>query len=269
MNFEHILEHHLMDHRFQHMVLGGIDFGLSTHLVMLWIVCAVTTALLTFAARAQSAPGRVLRGAVEAIMLYIREQMLEPVFHEATDAYLPYFLTLFFFILLCNLIGLIPGANAITANFTITASLALCTFVLVHLAGVRTHGVASHVGHIIPSGLPQPSFSSVKGMLLAPFVMGFLGLIFAIEVVGLVAKCVALAIRLFANIISGHIVSLAFLSLIFIFAEMGRAVGAATVPVAVGLALFVVTLDILVAFLQAYIFTVLTALFVGGAVHPH
>lgn len=269
MNFNHILEHHLMDHRFQHMVIGGIDFGLSTHLVMLWIICAISTAVFSFAARAQSRPGRVLRGAVEAIVLYIREQMLEPVFHEATDSYLPYFLTLFFFILICNLIGLVPGANAITANITITASLALCTFVLVHFAGIKAHGVASHIGHIIPGGLPQPSFSSAKEIAVAPMVIAFRALIFVIEVIGLVAKCVALAIRLFANIISGHIVSLAFLSLIFIFAEMGKAAGTATVPVAVGLALFVVTLDILVAFLQAYIFTVLTALFVGGAVHPH
>lgn len=270
MNFEHILEHHLLDHRFgPNLMVAGINFGLSTHLVMLWIVSALAVLGLAFAAHSQSEAGRVLRGAVEAMVLYIREQMLEPVFHEATDAYLPYFLTLFFFILICNLIGLVPGAHAITANFTVTLSLALCTYVLVHFAGIKEHGAASHVGHIIPSGLPQPSFTSLKGVMIAPFILLFLGLIFAIEVVGLVAKCVALAIRLFANIISGHIVSLAFISLIFIFAGLSKMAGAATAPVAVGLALFVVTLDVLVAFLQAYIFTILTVIFVGAAVHPH
>ena len=253
MNFEHILEHHLLDHRFSHFVVKGIDFGLSEHLVMLWIVCAIATVVLSFAARSESAPGRVLRGAVEAIVLYVRDEMLHSIFHEHTDTYLPYFLTLFFFILTCNLIGLIPGAHAITANITVTASLAVCTFLMIQFAGVKEQGPFSYVKHIVPGGVP---------VALWP-------VLFVIECFGMLAKCFSLCIRLFANIIAGHIVSLAFLSLIFIFAETSKLVGLAVAPAAVGLALFVVTLDILVAFLQAYIFTILTALFVGGAVHPH
>jgi len=253
MNFEHILEHHLLDHRFSHFVVKGIDFGLSEHLVMLWIVCAITTLVLSFAARSESEPARVLRGAVEAIVLYVRDEMLHSIFHEHTDTYLPYFLTLFFFILTCNLIGLVPGAHAITANITVTASLAACTFLMIQFAGVKEQGPFSYVKHIVPGGVP---------VALWP-------VLFVIECFGMLAKCFSLCIRLFANIIAGHIVSLAFLSLIFIFAETSKLVGLAVAPAAVGLALFVVTLDILVAFLQAYIFTILTALFVGGAVHPH
>ena len=94
-------------------------------------------------------------------------------------------------------------------------------------------------------------------------------LIFVIEIVGMGAKCVALCIRLFANILSGHIVSLAFLCMIFIFSQFGRAVGLGVAPLAVGLALFVYALDLLVALIQAYIFTLLTALFVGMAAHSH
>jgi len=253
MNFEHILEHHLLDHRFSHFIVKGIDFGLSEHLVMLWFVCAIATLVLSFAARSESEPGRLLRGAVESIVLYVRDEMLHSIFHEHTDAYLPYFLTLFFFILTCNLVGLVPGAHAITANITVTASLAVCTFLMIQFAGVKEQGPISYVKHIVPGGVP---------VALWP-------VLFVIECFGMLAKCFSLCIRLFANIIAGHIVSLAFLSLIFIFAETSKLVGLAVAPAAVGLALFVVTLDILVAFLQAYIFTILTALFVGGAVHPH
>ena len=253
MNFEHILEHHLMDHRFRHLLLGGVDFGLSAHLVMLWIVCAIVTAALSFAARSRSSAGRVLRGAVEAVALYFRDEVLHSIFHEHTDAYLPYFLTLFFFILTCNLVGLVPGAHAVTANITVTAALAACTFLLIQFAGVKEQGPISYVKHIVPGGVP---------IALWP-------VLFGIEVFGMLAKCISLSIRLFANIIAGHIVSLAFLSLIFIFAEASKAVGLVVAPAAVGLALFVYAMDVLVAFLQAYIFTMLTALFVGGAVHPH
>jgi F-type H+-transporting ATPase subunit a len=249
MNFEHILEHHLMDHRFSHFLFHGIDFGFSTHLIMLWIICAIVTAVLSFAANTNG----VLRGAVEAIVMYLRDEVLHSIFHEHTDTYLPYFLTLFFFILTCNLIGLVPGAHAITANITVTAALATCTFLLIQFAGVKEQGLASYVKHIVPGGVP---------LALWP-------VLFGIECFGMLAKCISLSIRLFANIIAGHIVSLAFLSLIFIFAEASKMVGLAVSPAAVGLALFVYTMDVLVAFLQAYIFTMLTALFVGGAVHPH
>ncbi|MBI3288678.1 MAG: F0F1 ATP synthase subunit A [Elusimicrobia bacterium] len=193
MNFEHILEHHLMDHRFGHFLLGGIDFGLSNHLVMLWVVSALVTAVLSFAARSGSGLGRMLRGAVESIVLYLRDGVLEPIFGHHTGAYLPYFLTLFFFILTCNVVGLIPGAHAITANITITAALACCTFVMIQLAGVLEQGPVSYVVHIVPGGVPAALWP----------------VLFAIEVFGMFAKCISLAIRLFANIIAGHIVSLA------------------------------------------------------------
>lgn len=253
MNFEKILAEELLDHRFSHFIVKGIDFGLSTHLVMLWIVCAIVTAFLTFAAHSQSEAGRIVRGGVEAMALYIRDEILHSIFHEHTDTYLPYFLTLFFFILTCNLIGLVPGAHAITANITVTAALATCTFLLIQFAGVKEQGLFSYIKHIVPGGVP---------LALWP-------VLFAIEVFGMLAKCISLSIRLFANIIAGHIVSLAFLSLIFIFAETSKLVGLGVAPAAVGLALFVYTMDVLVALLQAYIFTMLTALFVGGAVHPH
>jgi F-type H+-transporting ATPase subunit a len=253
MNFEHILEHHLINHHTSHLYFHGIDFGMSPHLMTLWIVSGIVTLLMTFAARSSSSAGVVARGGVEAVVIYLRDDLLHPIFHDATDTYLPYFLTLFFFVFVANMVGLVPSASAITANPSVTGALALCTFGLVHLAGVKEQGPVEYLKHIAPGGLPK--------LLVLP--------LFVIETLGLCAKCLALCIRLFANILSGHVVSLAFLSLIFIFAEMSRPIGLLVSPMAVGLAVFVSLLDILVAVLQAYIFTFLTAIFVGGAVHPH
>lgn len=254
MNFESILEHHLFDHVYFPLAkLGAVSIPVSKHSAVMSAVALLLVVILSYAARAQSGAGRVLRAAVEAVALFIRDKLLYPIFHEATDTYLPYFLTLFFFILTCNLVGLIPGAAAVTGNISVTGALATCTFMLIQFAGVREQGPLQYLLHIAPGGLPW---------WLVP-------IIFVIEIMGLVAKCVALSIRLFANILAGHVVSLAFLSLIFIFAQMAPWIGLSVAPAAVGLALFVYTMDVLVAFLQAYIFTFLTALFVGGAVHPH
>ena len=242
-----------MDHRYSTFMVGPVDLGLTRHLIGLWIAAAIVTAVMTFAARSRSTLAAGLRGGIEPVVLYIRDEMLHPIFHGSTDTYLPYFLTLFFFIWTANMVGLVPQASAVTANISVTAGLAICTFMLVHFAGVKEQGAFEYVKHIVPGGVPW----------------WISWLIFLIEVAGLLAKCVALTIRLFANILAGHVVSLAFLSLIFIFAAMGKFIGLAVAPAAVGLALFVYCLDVLVALLQAYIFTILTALFVGGAVHPH
>jgi F-type H+-transporting ATPase subunit a len=253
-DFEEILAHHLLDHRFFPMLkLGPVTLSMSKHLIIMWIVAAVCTLVLTYAARSQSQAAVLLRAGVEAIVVFIRDELLHPIFHEATDTYLPYFLTLFFFIFTANLIGLVPMSSTITGNITVTASLAICTYFLTHFAGIKEQGLGSYLAHIAPGGLP---------IALVP-------LLFVIESFGLLAKCIALCIRLFANMIAGHIVSLAFISLIFIFGEMKWYIGFGVAPAAVGLALFIYTMDVLVCLLQAFIFTFLTALFVGGAVHPH
>jgi len=253
MNFEPILKHHLLNHSLVPFYVGSVNLGLSQHLIVMWIASALMVLSASIAVRASAGPGILLRSGIESIVLYIRDEMLHPIFHERTDYYLPYFLTLFFFILIANFIGMIPFSSAIMGNISVTLALAVCTFFLIQFAGIKEQGVFSYLKHIVPSGVPW---------WLIPF-------LFVIELMGLCAKCVALCIRLFANILAGHMVSLACLSLIFIFAGMNRYLGLATAPAAVGLTLFVSVLDILVALLQAYIFTILTALFVGFAAHPH
>lgn len=258
MNFETILAHHLVDHKTSHKVIATVaglpvDLGLSPLIRTMWIACGIAIVLLTFAARSESVPARVMRSMFEPLALFVRDEILEPIFGHHAGHYLPYFLTLFFFLLTCNLLGLVPHMSGVTANPWVTAGMAICTFGLIQYAGVKEQGLVSYVVHIVPGGVP---------LVLWP-------LLFVIEVFGMFAKCISLCIRLFANMLAGHVVSLAFICMIFIFAEMGKAAGAGMILPSVGLALFIYTMDVLVSFLQAYIFTFLTALFVGGAVHPH
>lgn len=258
MNFEHILAHHLVDHKTSHKVVATVaglpvDLGLSPLIRTMWIACGVAILALTFAARSESGLAKLMRAMFEPLALFVRDEILEPIFGHHAHFYLPYFLTLFFFILTCNLLGLVPHMSGVTANPWVTAGMAICTFGLIQFAGVKEQGLVSYIVHIVPGGVP---------LVLWP-------LLFVIEVFGMFAKCISLCIRLFANMLAGHVVSLAFLCMIFIFAEMHKAIGAGMILPSVGLALFIYTMDVLVSFLQAYIFTFLTALFVGGAVHPH
>lgn len=258
MNFESILAHHLVDHKTSHKVIATVaglpvDMGLSPLIRTMWIACGIAILALTFAARSESSLARVMRSMFEPLALFVRDEILEPIFGHHAGHYLPYFLTLFFFLLTCNLLGLVPHMKGVTANPWVTAGMAICTFGLIQYAGVKEQGLVSYVVHIVPGGVP---------LVLWP-------LLFVIEVFGMFAKCISLCIRLFANMLAGHVVSLAFLCMIFIFAEMSKAIGTGMIIPSVGLALFIYTMDVLVSFLQAYIFTFLTALFVGGAVHPH
>ncbi len=258
MNFEHILAHHLVDHKTTHKVVATVagipvDLGISPLIRTMWIASAIAVLALTFAARSQSELARVMRSMFEPLALFVRDEILEPIFGHHAGFYLPYFLTLFFFLLTCNLLGLVPHMSGVTANPWVTAGMAICTFGLIQFAGVKEQGAVSYIIHIVPGGVP---------VVLWP-------LLFAIEVFGMFAKCISLCIRLFANMLAGHVVSLAFLCMIFIFAEMNKGIGAGMIVPSVGMALFIYTMDVLVSFLQAYIFTFLTALFVGGAVHPH
>jgi len=246
-NFVEMLEHHILDHRIQHLfTLGGVSFDLTMHGLMMWIVAGVLIVSLLIARRQMGQAAHGLGNAMEAFIVYIRDEIVRPNMGSDGDAYLPYFLTLFFFILLCNLIGLVPYGATATGNISVTATLALLTFGLINFAGVRKHGAAHYVGSLIPHGLP---------VWLVP-------LMFVIELLGLFTKSFALCIRLFANMIAGHIVILALISLIFIFKSVWVA------PVSILAAMGIGLLEIFVALLQAFIFTMLTALFVGGAVNP-
>ncbi|ANM29166.1 hypothetical protein ABI59_05490 [Acidobacteria bacterium Mor1] len=225
----------------------GIDLSITKHVFIMWVVSALLLFFLIGAARksGQLVP-RGMRNAIEVVILFIRDEVARRAIGAKGDGYLPYLLTTFFFIWFCNLIGLIPGSTTATGNVSVTAALAIISFLVVQAAGIKAHGVIGHFKHLLPGGLP---------LWLVPVML-------VVEVLGMFVKPFALCIRLFANMLAGHLVILAFISLIFIL-------GAVALPLSIPLALFIYCLELLVATVQAYIFTMLTATFVGMSIHGH
>lgn len=235
-------------------LVGGADISITKHVVMMWIACVVLFILFGLAARRIKEPvPRGLRNMLEVLVLFIRDEVARKSIAIGADRFVGYLLTTFFFILTCNLLGLVPTMATPTGNISVTAGLALIAFIMIQFGGIREYGLIKHIKNLVPPGLP---------LWLIP-------IMFALELLSTFIKPFALCIRLFANMMAGHVVILAFISLIFILGtDFSPAVGWAASPVAVGFALFVNVLEILVALLQAYIFTMLTAQFIGMTVHP-
>lgn len=251
MDFKELLEHHILDHPLKVLFsIGQFPVAVTKHLLMMWIVSSLLILLFLFI---RARPTKRIELLLEMMVLFIRDEVVLPALGEPGRKYLHYFLTLFFFILFSNLIGLIPGGATPTGNIAVTAALALCTFSLIHFAGIREQGLAHYVKSVVPSGLP---------VWLIP-------IMYPIELIGFVTRTFALAIRLFMNMIAGHIVVLAFLGLIFIFALKNVWIGLAAAPISIAMSLFIYFLELVIVIpLQAFIFTFLTALFVGAAMHP-
>jgi len=257
----HILDANEIEIPFTHATIplpeiqiGGYDLSITKHVVMMWVAGAALLFLFSAAARRTKDPvPRGLRNALEVLVVYIRDEVARKAIPQGADRYVGYLLSTFFFILACNLLGLIPGMATATGNISVTAGLALIAFATIQFGGIREYGVVQHFKNLVPHGLP---------LWLVP-------IMFCLELLSMLIKPFALCIRLFANMMAGHVVILAFISLIFIFgAQFSPIVGYAASPVAVGFALFVYVLELLVALLQAYIFTMLTAQFIGMSVHP-
>ncbi len=226
--------------------LFGIDFSITKHLVMMWIASVLLVAVFRLAFRRQAAVPSGIANMLEALVVYLRDEVILPNTGEAGRRYLPFLLTTFFFILFCNLLGLIPYGATATGNITVTAALALIALTMIQLSGIKEHGLKHHLQNLVPHGLP---------VWLLPIML-------PVEILGQFTKPFALCVRLYANMTAGHIVILSFISLIFIFESFLIS------PVAVGFALFINLLEIFIAFLQAYIFTLLTSLFMGMSIHP-
>ncbi len=191
-----------------------------------------------------------LQSFMEPVIVFVRDEIARPNIGPLYYKYLPYLLTLFFFILINNLLGLLPGAANLTGNIAVTLVLAVITFFIVNFSGNKHYWM-----HLVkPTGVP---------ILLLPIMI-------PVEIVGLFMKPISLMIRLFANITAGHIVILSLLGLIFLANHMGgQSMGWAVSPVVALFALFLNLIELLVAFLQAFIFTLLTAMYIGSAVEEH
>ncbi len=184
--------------------------------------------------------------------LWVRDDLVEASMgKELGRKFLPLMMFLFFFIAAQNLMGLAPMSATPTASIFVTCALALVTFVIMIVGGIVAQGPVAFVKHLVPD-VP---------LLLWP-------LLFVIELAGLFIKPVALMIRLFANMTGGHLVVLSFTALVFLFAGSFGTVGIALSPIWVGFAVFIMIIEAFVALVQAYIFTMLSALFIGASIHP-
>ncbi len=234
--------------------VAGADLTITKHVVMMWLAAAVIGLLVWRAKRRIKDPvPSGIRNALEVVILFMRDEVARKSIGPTAERYVPYLLSTFFFILACNLLGLIPGLATATGNISVTAALALIAFVVIQASGLRKYGLIQHFKNLVPHGLP----------------MWMIPLMFALELLSMLIKPFALCVRLFANMMAGHVVILAFITLIFIFADLFSPTAAwLASPVSVGFALFVYFLELLVATVQAYIFTMLTATFIGMSAHP-
>ena len=243
--------------------LGLVDLAPTKHVVLVILaalICiAVFLPLAAIARRREKgrAPGG-FANAMEAMVLYFRDEVVRRNIGHGADAYTPYILTLFFFILAMNLLGLVPWGGSATGNLAVTGALAILTLVLVEVSGMKALGLSGYMKTIfyVPPGM-NPVFSAIMLVIMTP-----------VEIMGKLAKPFALAVRLFANMTAGHTLILSLLAIIFVFADLtlgrwGVAVGS------VAMSSGIMVLEVFVAFLQAYIFAMLTAVFVGLIRHAH
>jgi F-type H+-transporting ATPase subunit a len=219
---------------------------------MLLIAATLCLVTLLLAARAhmrqhaESGQSKGFANGVEALVLYIRQEVIIPNVGHHGEAYAPFLLTLFFFILFANLLGLIPYGATATGNISVTGMLALITFFVIEFAGMRTLG-RGYIKTIVYWPSDQPLAMNI---MLTP-------LMTPIELASKITKPFALAIRLFANMTAGHIVVLALVGLIFTFGSYALA------PLPLAMALAIMVLEVFIAFLQAYVFALLASVFIG------
>lgn len=274
--FDHQSKSVFVDHHTgkKYHFVGGFDIHITKRVTMMWIASFFLLIVFIPAARIISKnPYRVqsrFAGLVESLVQFLKNDVVDPNMHGHGHPFYHYMFSLFFFILFCNLIGIIPPIGELVATVTgidphhalvvkiwsgitptgdvsVTASLAALTFLMIFGAGFRYQGV-KYVIDVVPSGVP---------ILMYP-------LLWPLEfIVSPLAKCFSLTVRLLANMTAGHVIILALLGFIFQFQSYKVA------PISVLSSVAIYLLEIFVAFLQAYIFTLLTAIFVGLAMHKH
>jgi len=264
----------------------GVDFSVTKHVLMVWLVAAAVFLVVSLTVRRYLRQNRPLpsgfMNALEFVVVYLRDNIVEPnVGRKWVNTWTPLLLTLFVFILTANLVGIIPvfdvlsllnhtvlhlreesfmaqvlhGGSTPTGNYNVTAALATVTFLAIITAGSRAHGFVQHWKNLVPHGVP---------VWLYP-------LLLPLEVIGMLIRPFALTMRLAANMTGGHVAILAILSFVFIFAELygsaaGLGVGVVlSLPVGGGL----LARELIVLLVQAYVFTLLTAVFIGLAIHTH
>jgi F-type H+-transporting ATPase subunit a len=250
--------------RWRPIHVGGlaIDMSPTKHVVMLLIAAALLCVVMIWtaqrthrSARAQAPKG--LANIMEAFVIFLRDEVAMANIGHGGEKYVPYVLTLFFFVLFANLLGLLPWMATATANLSVTATLALLSLIIIEVSGFRTLGAKGYARTIFyaPEGMP-PIGKAAMLVIMTP-----------VELLGKLAKPFALAIRLFANMNAGHFVILSLIGL----AVSAGAIGIWIVPwlAPIVMAVAIMMLELFIAVLQAYIFAMLTSVFIGLIRHAH
>jgi F-type H+-transporting ATPase subunit a len=267
--------------------LMGIDFSITKHVFMIWLVSAIVFFVVTWIVRRRLKQGGAAffspGTALEMVVGFIRDSIVRPnVGDKWVNTWTPLILTFFLFIFTANLIGMVPifdvlhvanhwifhaehdstfgrlleGGPTATGNFNVTAGLALITFFTIIIAGSKAHGFINHWKNIVPPGMAWPIY-----ILLIP-----------IEIMGMLIKPFALTMRLAANMTGGHIAILALLCFIFIITEMFQSAlwgMGAGLMISLPLAVAISGLELIIVLVQAYVFTLLTTVFIGLAINVH
>lgn len=237
------------DHEHLHRADGKsfIDLSITKNVAMLFLVILVIGYLVISAASHYKKHGvqspKGIASFIEPIVIFVRDEIAQKSIGPKYKKFVPYLLTLFFFIWIGNLMGLMPGAANLTGNIAVTATLAVLTFVIVNVNGNKEYW--KHV--FMTPGVPIPLL-----LVIVP-----------VEIIGLFTKPFALMVRLFVAITAGHIVILAFIALVFIFESHPIGI------VSTLMVTFLNLIELLVATIQAYVFTLFTAMYIGGAVAEH
>lgn len=259
--------------------IGGVEFALTKYMLLELVAVLIIAAIFIPVARRirdGSVPKGKFTNAVEFILVFIRDMVARPTLGKDADRFLPYLWTVFLFILTCNLLGMVPFLGSPTAAIAVTAVLALLSFFLINAAGIMENGFVGYVS----SYVPHVEADSGLLKILAPFIV--VGMT-VIEVLSLFIRCIVLAVRLFASMLAGHTV----LFVLLLFIEI---TGMLTVPShpdhealggfgsqllfwtvtasSVTLTVALSVLELFIACLQAFVFTFLTSVFIGMAMHP-
>ncbi len=256
---DRVVDHHYVDFyflgklqlpHFEPVNILGItfDFSVTKTLFMIILASVLLIIVLMYAAK-QNSKNRVPKGIgnmVESIIVFIRDEIVVPNMGKQGLKMMPFFLTLFFFIMFANLLGLFPFMAQPTKNVNVTAALAVVTFIVTQAKGIQAQGFGNYVKGLVPPGVP---------VFVLPIMV-------VVEFIGLFTKPFSLLMRLFANITAGSIIIFSLIGLIFIMQYAGAVI-------AVPFALFIYMMEIFIALLQAYIFTMLSVLYINMAMHHH
>jgi len=238
--------HHFELHPIIHLSLMGFDISINKAVIAMWVGLAFVFGLFMLVVKngVRLIPGK-LQITAEIALGFIRDMVEEFIGKEEAHKYFPFIATLFFFVLACNLIGMVPGSYTITSQLVVTGVFAICIFVLTLLIGFLKHGF-HFLSILVPPGVPK---------IMIPIMI-------PIEIISMIARPVSLSVRLFANMTAGHTILYVLFGL-----AMSTSLMIGWLPF--GFTVAINGLEIAIAFIQAYIFTILTCVYIGDVIHLH